>query len=829
MLTSVIGGMMMASCKKMAPRRGPRQLRALFVRAALPLVRGALLLGVLLWAGQALATVDAVIKGWVRDELLQPIGGATVVLHDGRGRLVRQVKTEKDGSFLFQGIPFGEYSVESRASGRTDAHQHVLASSSEIVEVELYCVAQAEKAVIVEERELPRPSRSTGSVATLGREALKTLPLGEDRPITEVITTQPGFVQDAFGNVYARGTHSNLQYQIDGIPIPDSVGNLFAQALPVRLIDSVEILSGGLPAEFGNRLAAVVNINTRRGGTALDGLLQLRYGSFETLETSGYLSRSIGPVSFFVGGSYLQSERMLDPPAVSPILHDAGHSGRAFARFDYAPTPRDRLELFLNYAQNYFQIPIDPTVAPLDFLRPDLGRPVDQYGNEPPSYVPHDTDATEVEHEIFVAGSWTRSLNKKGQLQVAPYYKLSYGALSADALHALGALADPGATASDVRRRADHLGAVMHYSVSAGNHLVKAGLQFNYLLGSTSFTQYVRDDSSATGGIASGQGGSGTDRTDAVLAGVYLQDRWERGRLGLQYGLRLDWQHVMLVSSQPIDQWGISPRLGASFSFLKDLVGHAFVGVNFQPPAPLDAANAGRVLGVVPADAKVPYDIQAETNVYGELGLTGRILKKLKLGAVGWGRYAWNQLDNVAIGATNLIANYNFEHGRAVGVEVTADFLFRDWLSAFANASWLIAQGQGISSAKFLFDEEALTNTAWQTLDHAQSWTANAGVTLAHSGATFSVLANYGSGLRTGPANDQSVPQHVRFDASLQYAFDMLPLKPRVAIDATNLFDARYAYRIGNGFVGSSYAAPRAVFVRLSIPINTGAASGRVR
>ena len=67
---------------------------------------------------------------------------------------------------------------------------------------------------------------------------------------------------------------------------------------------------------------------------------------------------------------------------------------------------------------------------------------------------------------------------------------------------------------------------------------------------------------------------------------------------------------------------------------------------------------------------------------------------------------------------------------------------------------------------------------------------------------------NYGSGLRTGPTNNQSVPGHVRFDLTLQYSFDHLPVRPRLAIDIINLFDARYAYRIGNAFVGSSYAAP---------------------
>lgn len=768
----------------------------------------------------ALATIDTIVKGVVRDDLLSPVSGAAVGLYDRRGHLLRELRTQADGSFAFVGIPFGDYEVRASAPGRTESRQRVQASSQSTTEVELFCVAQGAVSVIVEERELPTPSRAAGSVQTLSKESLKVLPKGEDRPITEVVTTQPGFVQDAFGNVYARGSHSNIQYQIDGIPIPDSVGNLFAQSLPVRLIDSLEVITGGMPAEFGNRLAAVVNINTRRGGSTIDGLAQLRYGSFQTIESSAYLSYGQGPVSFFVGGSFLQSQRMLDPPSISPILHDTGHSARLFARIDYAASRSDRIELFANYAKNRFEIPIDPTVEPLDPLHPERGRPLDSFGNESPAYVPHDTDATETEHEVFLTLSWVHSFANRGQLQVAPYYKLSVGALASDPAHALAALSDPGTIVSDVKRRADHVGAVAHYSLQVGRHLIKAGAQLNHLQGETDYTQYVRRDDPAGGGIADST--SGVDETRALLVGAYLQDRFESGRFALHYGVRFDLQRVMLSDGSASNQWGISPRLGASFAFVNDLIGRAFVGVLFQPPPPLDLGNAARVLGVIPATERVPYDIQAETAFYGELGLSARLWKKIKLSATGWGKYSYNQFDNIALGATNLIGSYNFERGRSVGVELSAELIVRDYLSAFANATWLTAQGQGIASAKFLFDAEQLADTSWQTLDHAQSFTANAGVSVSHSGASLTALVAYGSGLRTGPHNDQSVPQHLRADVTLQYSFDPLPLRPRVAIDIINLFDAHYAYRIGNAFVGSSYAAPRSVFARLAIPLDVG-------
>lgn len=777
-------------------------------------------------ARTAFCTVDGLVRGTVSDDLIQPIDGATITLRDLRNEVVREEKSAADGSFTFTGVALGEYIIEAKAKGHLTAHQHLRVGSADAVTAELFCARPDARAVIVEEARVAAPTRSTGSVSTLTREALKVLPKGEDLAITDVVSTQAGFVQDAFGNVYARGNHANVQYQIDGIPIPDSVGNLFAQAIPVRLIDSVEILTGGLPAEYGNRLAAVVNIASRSGGTAADGLAQIRYGSFQTIEPSAYYSQSVGRFSFFVGASYLQSQRALDPPAVTPILHDDGRSGRAFFRIDWKHSESDRFEMFASYAYNFFQIPIDPTIVPLDPLRPDYVRPIDALGNSSPPFVPRDTDATETENELFVTASWVHSFGKRGRLQVAPYYKLSLGVLAADPTHALGPTADPGSSASDVGRRADHIGGVVHYSVLQGKHQIKAGFQVNYLLSATDYTSYQRNDAAAQGGVDPALTFSGTDRTGALLVGAYLQDRWDYGRASVNLGVRVDEQHVMLASGEANDQVGLSPRLGLSFAFLEDLVGHLFVGLNWQPPSPIDAANAARVLGVIPAAMQVPYDVLPETAVYSELGLDGRVRKRLRLGGVLWGRYSLNQLDDVAIGSTNLIANYNFQLGRAVGAEGKVELSLSHGLSAFGNVSWEIAQGQGISSAKYLFSQDQLDSKEWQTLDHVQTWTANLGATLQQGPAVLTALVAYGSGLRTGSDNSQTVPQHVRCDLTLQYAFDSLPLRPRAAIDIINLFDSHYAYRIGNGFVGSSYAAPRSVFVRIAIPLSRGAAGG---
>jgi outer membrane cobalamin receptor len=765
-------------------------------------------------ATSAYASVDAVVAGIVDDALLHPLKGATVVLHDSAGNTVARQVTGADGKFSFSGIPFGDYTVEATAPGLVGDHQHLQISSSQIASIELTLVQGEEIIQIQEDWSVPPPQPVTGSVATVTRQQLNETPGGDDRPITDVVATQPGFVADSLGNIYARGNHANIQYQVDGIPVPDSVGSLFAASIPVRLINGLEIYTGGMPAEFGERLGAVVNLTTRAAGENPTGNVQVRYGSFDTIEPGATYATKLGSTAgIFGGGSFQYSERALDPPSIYPILHDNGYTGRAFTRIDWAPCDVNRYELFATYGHNKFDIPIDPSIEPLTM--PGETRPPDQYGNVSPGYTPHDTNATETEDELFVAASWTHRFDT-GQLMIAPLYKLSRGVLFSDAEHALGPLSDPGATASDVTRVAQHAGAVAQYSVQSGSHLMKAGVQTDFLHGTTDFTSYARADG---GGVDPTMTQSGNDHLDALTSGAYVQDHAVAGKLAIDAGFRLDEFHVMLADGTTNDSAGASPRLGASYAFTKDTVLHAFGGVNWQPPSPLDAADAARALGVVPADQQVTYDLKPETDLATELGISSRIVKPLRGALTGYARYAYNQLDDTAIGSTSLLSNYNFRRGRAAGVEASLDLRVGPWLSAFANGTLSMAQGQGISSAKFLFTPQELADTSWQTLDHAQTWTANGGVTVRDGRYTLTGLLQYGSGLRTGADNDQHVPGHVVGDITAAYQFAPRAYPIRVAIDIINVANEYYAYRIANGFVGSSYGQPRSVFLTLSLPL----------
>jgi hypothetical protein len=108
-------------------------------------------------------------------------------------------------------------------------------------------------------------SPDTGSsIYRVERQDLDNLPLGENTPLNQVILQTPGVVQDSYGQLHVRGDHANVQYRINGVIIPESISG-FGQALETRLVDHLSIPSGVLPAQYGYRNAAVIDLQSKQG------------------------------------------------------------------------------------------------------------------------------------------------------------------------------------------------------------------------------------------------------------------------------------------------------------------------------------------------------------------------------------------------------------------------------------------------------------------------------------------------------------------------------------------------------------------------------------
>src|SRR6266568_1266339 len=139
---------------------------------------------------------------------------------------------------------------------------------------------------------------------TVGPDRLDSQAQGENAPFNQTILRFPGVAQDSFGQLHVRGEHANLQYRIDDVLLPESIPG-FGQELETRFADSVSLVTGALPAQFGFRNTGVIDIHTKNGAVFQQGEASLFVGSLDTIKESLEYGGVLGKLSYFATESYL--------------------------------------------------------------------------------------------------------------------------------------------------------------------------------------------------------------------------------------------------------------------------------------------------------------------------------------------------------------------------------------------------------------------------------------------------------------------------------------------------------------------------------------------
>ena len=203
------------------------------------------------------------------------------------------------------------------------------------------------------------------SVYNFSRMDIEDQPGGDQQEFDKVLLQAPSVAQDSYGQLHVRGEHANLQYRINGVELPEGI-DVFGQAIETRLADSVSLITGSLPAEYGFRTSGVIDINTKSGALDPGGVVGFYGGGHDTIQPHAEYGGSSGNFDYFVASDYLQNNLGIENPVSSPgAVHDNTQQGKGFAYMSDTINSETRASVIFGTVQSQFQIPNNPGQAPM--------------------------------------------------------------------------------------------------------------------------------------------------------------------------------------------------------------------------------------------------------------------------------------------------------------------------------------------------------------------------------------------------------------------------------------------------------------------------------
>jgi outer membrane receptor for ferrienterochelin and colicins len=678
-------------------------------------------------------------------------------------------------------------------------------------------------------------TQTGATVTTIDATAIAAMPGGSNVQLNQIMLQAPDVAQDSFGQIHVRGDHNDLQYRLNGIILPEGI-SVFSQTLDPRLISSMSLITGALPAEYGLRTAGIIDLTTKSGLLDPTGAVTVYGGSHSTFEPSAWYGGSSGNFSYFVSADMLRNDLGIESPdASSEPLHDHSTQLHGFGYFEYILDPSDRLSLVLGASNEQFQIPNQHGLQPSNGLS-DEG--VTQFLSN---------NLNENQHELAQyaivswqhsqgAFDWQSSLSARyTSLDFEPdwvgdllYNGIAQNAFKGDA--ALGWQTDSAYKLTDT-------------------HTVRAGFYLQHDNSTSNTTSTVLpvspNPTTSEGLFYYPVGYPISDVPEAILengaqtqtiVSVYLQDEWKAlSNVTINYGLRFDEYHAYSSGSQ------LSPRVNVVWEVLPGTTAHGGYSRYFTPP-PFELVASGTFTRFANTTAAPPgFETEdtapfAERADYYDFGVQQKLLDRaLTLGIDGFWRTAQNLIDEGQFGAPIILTPFNYRFGQVGGIEFSSNYTTNGF-SAYFNAAVQSAKGKDVESSQFSFTAQQLAYITdnFIHLDHEERVSASGGASYTWLGTRFNIDMIFGTGLRddlqlVAPSptlpygmnipNGDHTPSYTQWNFGLTHDFrDGAPGPLTARFDVINLFDKIYEIRSGTGIgvFAPQYGARRGLFFGLS-------------
>ncbi|PYS47609.1 MAG: hypothetical protein DMG13_27475 [Acidobacteria bacterium] len=649
-------------------------------------------------------------------------------------------ETGDDGHFGFQRLIPGHYTLVASHAGFQEQTIEFTLKPREVqnITLELSLQRVVQSADVTAQGELLGGTYSPNST-TMQKQTVDDLPVDQRNNMPDMIAvTAPGMIRSHDDFVHVRGNEIALNTFINGVSFWENPHSVFSAGLSPDIIQTANVMTGGFPAEYGNRFGGVIDIVTKSGlSMNNEGSLTLGVGTAlrhnAAIEYGGHTRR----VGYYAYSAGFESARFLSPNDPRSI-HDTGRGSHNFLQLDFNANPTNFLKLVLMGDGTNFQI---PKTSLDDQIRPKA-------------------NASERTREQSAILTWSHTISNDTLLTTSFYERWSRTELFP--------ANDPLAAVAQNDRKLFTTGLKSDLTRFFGRHTVKGGVDlvmlrpnenlffygegyiaFSHLLG----LPHVHLREPDRGPITFAE-----RKTGGQVSG-YLQDAVQlTPHLRVDAGLRYDGYSVATST------FHFSPRVNLAYR-LSDAgtVVHASYNHFFVPPAVenvlISSAGLTRFLQDRP-EALPPLQPIVENQF--ELGVTHPVLGNFRAGLTGYYRISNNPVHTVLFPDSRIYAYANFDKGKAYGMEIKMEVpvVERLGLSAYLNYALSRVYFWNPVTAGFVDETHHLEEAGRFLAPMDQTHTLNAGFTYRHrkSGLWGGMTFEYGSGTPTEAEDEEGAP-----------------------------------------------------------------------
>ena len=351
------------------------------------------------------------ISGIVLDSSGAVVANATVEIHNAVSGYDRTTVTDSKGNFSFPNVPFNPYHMTVTATGFAQNAQDVEIRSALGVTVKISLEVAGSSTAVTVEAGADLVENDPVGHTDVDRGLFDKIPLeSQSSSVSSLVTmAAPGVAADSNGLFHGLGDHASNSFSVDDQPITDQQSKIFSNQIPLDSIQSLEVIPGAPPAEYGGKTSLVIVATTRsgQGVTTPHGSVNASYGSFGSSNLSADLAYGGQKWGNFVSVNGLNSGRFLDPPEFA-VVHDKGNEENLFDRVDYQLSTADSIRLNFGFSRSWFQTPNS-----FDGQNATLwnGVVVANGGLDPNGNVVGPTDQRALIKTFNIAPSWTRVIS----------------------------------------------------------------------------------------------------------------------------------------------------------------------------------------------------------------------------------------------------------------------------------------------------------------------------------------------------------------------------------------------------------------------------------